>query len=35
VLPRFLHRSKKEAMVVAAEIKPAEAPPRREVVTAP
>jgi hypothetical protein len=34
VLPRFFHRSKHEAAEVAAEIKPVEKPPRREVVTA-
>ncbi len=33
VLPRFFHASRREAMAVAAEIRPAEAPPRREVVT--
>jgi hypothetical protein len=33
VLPRFFHRSKREAMAVAAEIRPAEAVPRRTVVT--
>jgi HNH endonuclease len=32
-LPRFFHRSRREAMEVAAAIKPAEAAPRREVVT--
>jgi hypothetical protein len=34
VLPRFFHRSKREAAVVAAEIRPAEAAPHRTVVTA-
>jgi hypothetical protein len=34
MLPRFFHRSRREAMEVAAAIKPAEAAPRREVVTA-
>ncbi|WP_242394302.1 HNH endonuclease [Anaeromyxobacter oryzisoli] len=34
VLPRFFHRSKHEAAEVAAEIKPVEKAPRREVVTA-
>ena len=34
VLPRFFHRSKAEAKAVAVEIKPVEAPPRRDVVTA-
>ena len=34
VLPRFFHCSKREAMEVAAEIKPVEGAPRREVVTA-
>ncbi len=34
VLPRFFHRSKREAAVVAAELKPAEAAPQRTVVTA-
>ena len=33
VLPRFFHLSKREAKAVAAEIRPDEAPPRREVVT--
>ncbi len=33
VLPRFFHASRREAMAVAAEIRPAEAPPRRVVVT--
>jgi hypothetical protein len=33
VLPRFFHRSKREAAAVAAEIKPAEAAPHRTVVT--
>jgi 5-methylcytosine-specific restriction endonuclease McrA len=34
MLPRFFHRSRREAMEVAAAIRPAEAAPRREVVTA-
>jgi hypothetical protein len=34
VLPRFFHRSKREAAAVAAEIRPAEAVPHRTVVTA-
>ncbi len=34
VLPRFFHCSKREAIEVAAEIKPVEGAPRREVVTA-
>ncbi|WP_242396360.1 HNH endonuclease [Anaeromyxobacter oryzisoli] len=34
VLPRFFHRSKHEAAEVAAEIKPVEKAPRREIVTA-
>ncbi|BDG10507.1 HNH endonuclease [Anaeromyxobacter paludicola] len=34
VLPRFFHCSKREAMAEAAAISPAEATPRREVVTA-
>jgi 5-methylcytosine-specific restriction endonuclease McrA len=33
VIPRFFHRSKREAKAVAAEIRPAEVIPRREVVT--
>jgi hypothetical protein len=33
VLPRFFHRSKAEAKAVSAEISPAVAPPRRDVVT--
>jgi hypothetical protein len=33
VLPRFFHASKQEAKAVAAELHPAEALPRREVVT--
>jgi hypothetical protein len=33
MLPRFFHRSRREAMEVAAAVKPAEAAPRREVVT--
>jgi hypothetical protein len=34
MLPRFFHRSRREAMEVAAAIRPANAAPRREVVTA-
>jgi hypothetical protein len=34
VLPRFFHTSKQEAKAVAAEIRPQEAVPKREVVTA-
>ena len=34
VLPRFFHRSKREAAEGAAEIRPQEAPARRELVTA-
>jgi hypothetical protein len=34
VLPRFFHRSKAEAKVVAAELRPMEAPPHRDIVTA-
>jgi hypothetical protein len=34
VLPRFFHRSKREAMVEVAALRPAEAPPTRAVVTA-
>jgi hypothetical protein len=33
VLPRFFHRSRREAAEVAAAIRPDEAPPRRDVVT--
>lgn len=33
VLPRFFRLSRREAQVVAAAIRPAEAPPRREVIT--
>ncbi len=33
MLPRFFHRSKREAMAVAAAIQPAEAAPHRDVVT--
>src|SRR5512133_1042701 len=33
VLPKFFHLSKREAKVVAAAIRPDEAPPRRDVVT--
>ncbi|HEX9050569.1 MAG TPA: HNH endonuclease signature motif containing protein, partial [Anaeromyxobacter sp.] len=33
VLPRFFHLSKREAKAVAAELRPDEAPPRRDVVT--
>jgi len=34
VLPRFFHTSKQEAKAVAVEIRPQEAVPKREVVTA-
>jgi len=34
VLPRFFHCSKSEAAEVAAELRPEEAPPRRELATA-
>src|SRR5512140_474129 len=34
VLPRFFHRSKRQALEVAAEIQPAQAAPHRAVVTA-
>ena len=34
VLPRFFHRSKREAAEVVAEIRPVEAPPLRAVITA-
>jgi hypothetical protein len=34
VVPRFFHRSKREAMAEVAAMRPVEAPPRREVVTA-
>ena len=34
VLPRFFHRSKAEAKAVVAELRPMEAPPHRDVVTA-
>jgi hypothetical protein len=34
VLPRFFHRSKQEAKAVSAELRPAEAAPHRDVVTA-
>ena len=34
VLPRFFHASRQEAKVVAAELRPLEVVPRREVVTA-
>ncbi|HVI93504.1 MAG TPA: HNH endonuclease [Anaeromyxobacter sp.] len=34
VLPRFFHRSKREAMEVVAELRPAESVPARSVVTA-
>ncbi|GEJ56829.1 HNH endonuclease [Anaeromyxobacter diazotrophicus] len=34
VVPRFFHASKQEAKEVAAELRPAEVAPRREVVTA-
>jgi hypothetical protein len=33
VLPRFFHRSKREAMEVVAELRPVESPPLRTVVT--
>ncbi len=33
VLPRFFHRSKREAMEVTAELRPELAPPKRDVVT--
>jgi len=33
VLPRFFHRSKREAMEVTAELRPDAAPPKRDVVT--
>jgi len=33
VLPRFFHRSKREAMEVVAELRPVESPPIRTVVT--
>jgi len=33
VLPRFFHTSKQEAKAVAAELRPSEAPPHRDVVT--
>jgi hypothetical protein len=33
VLPRFFHASKREAKAIAAELRPAEAPPHRDVVT--
>ncbi len=33
VLPRFFHRSKREAMEVTAELRPDPAPPKRDVVT--
>jgi len=33
VLPRFFHRSKREAMEVMAELRPDPAPPKRDVVT--
>src|SRR5512133_1227116 len=32
VIPRFFHRSKSEALEVVAELKPVDAPPRRDVV---
>src|SRR5512143_258177 len=35
VLPRFFHRSKQEAKAVSAELRPAEAAPHRDMVTAP
>jgi hypothetical protein len=34
VLPRFFHRSKREAREVVAELKPVDAPPRREACAA-
>src|SRR6202162_5603156 len=34
VVPRFFHASKREAKAVAAELRPAEAAPHRDVVTA-
>ena len=34
VLPRFFHRSRREAMDVVAELRPVERPPVRDVVTA-
>jgi hypothetical protein len=34
VLPRFFHRSKREAMEIKAELRPDPAPPKRDVVTA-
>jgi hypothetical protein len=34
VLPRFFQRSKRDAMLIAAELQPATAAPHREVVTA-
>ena len=33
ILPRFFHRSKREAMEVTAELRPDLAPPKRDVVT--
>jgi len=33
VLPRFFHCSKREAMVVTAELRPDPAPPKRDIVT--
>src|SRR6266498_3283930 len=33
VLPRFFHRSRREAMEVTAELRPDPTPPRRDVVT--
>jgi HNH endonuclease len=35
VMPRFFHASKREAKAVAAELRPAEAAPHRDVVTVP
>ncbi len=35
VVPRFFHASKREAKAVAAELRPAEAAPHRDVVTVP
>jgi hypothetical protein len=35
VVPRFFHASKREAKAVAAELRPSEAAPRRDVVNGP
>ena len=35
VVPRFFHASKREAKAVAAELRPSEAAPHRDVVTVP